>query len=648
MRYKIIAVLFAVVWGLLVVRLYQISIKSNFYYERLAKENIERKTYLKPVRGEILDTKGDFLAINKMGFSLSVAPHLRRKRGALDEVIATIQSYFPDINVSLMRSVYKKHDSPYNHTFIKVLDFISYDQMIRAYSNLAEDPRIEITAETKRYYPQGKYAAHIVGYIGRSNAKENAADKVVSIVGRTGKSGLERYYNTLLEGEYGFVLSKVNARNQALEMLERKEPVSNRNLQVYLDMDLQKYIYKRLGNTPAVVVVMRTTGEVLAAVSNPSYDPNLFVTGISHQAWRALQADLGHPFTNKFIHAVYPPGSVIKMGVALAASRETHEGNNTLDEHEFCNGFIQIPPSKHKFRCWSKWGHRDVDTVKSIRESCDVFYYNKSLKIGIDKIAKTLHQIGLGVKTGLDLPREYNGIIPDKKWKMKRYRLPWYKGETVIAAIGQGYDNVTPMQVARYTGYLATGNLVRPTFAKKINGKPVAIPVKRIPFNPRHILQIRQGMYEACNVRTGTAYETLSQTKAGLPIVVAGKTGTAQVVSIPQEIKKRVKEEEMAYYRKSHAWVTTYAPFRKPEYVVTVLVEHGGHGGSAAGPVAADIYKWLYANGYFKAHPKAEVQAPLKAQKAEESAKQKAFFEKLRKQQEQRPSLRLPADKPAQ
>ena len=635
MRYKIIAVLFAAMWGLLVFRIYQISIKSNFYYERLAKENIERKTYLKPVRGEILDNKGDFLAINKMGFSLSISPHLQREKGAVDEVIATIQSYFTDINVTLMRAVYKKHNSPYNHKYIKVLDFISYDKMIRAYANLAEDPRIQIAAETKRYYPQGYSAAHIVGYIGRSNAKENKADKVVSIVGRTGKSGLERYYNPMLEGEFGFVLSKVNARNQALEMLERKEPSSNRNLQVYLDMDLQKYIYKRLGKTPAVVVVMRTTGEVLAAVSNPSYDPNLFVTGISHKDWRALQANLGHPFTNKFIHAVYPPGSVIKMGVALAASGETHEGNNTLDEHEFCNGYIQIDKSKHKFRCWSKWGHRDVGTVRSIRESCDVFYYNKSLKIGIDKISKTLHQIGLGIKTGLDLPREYNGIIPDKKWKMKRYHQPWYKGETVIAAIGQGYDNVTPMQVARYTGFLATGNLVRPTFAMKINGKPVKIPSKKIRFSTKHMLQIRQGMYEACNVRTGTAYDTLSQTKAGLPIVVAGKTGTAQVVSIPQEIKKRVKEDEMAYFRKSHAWITTYAPFRKPEYVVTVLIEHGGHGGSAAGPVAADIYKWLYVNGYFHDHPKEQVQAPLKAKKSEAEAKQRAFFDKLRQQQAQ-------------
>jgi penicillin-binding protein 2 len=637
MRYKVIVLLFAFVWGLLIFRLYQISIKSNFYYESLAKENIERKTYIKPVRGEIYDSKGDFLAINKMGFSLSVAPHLQRKKGVLDGVIAQIMTYFPDMNETIMRNVYKKHSSPYNHKYIKVIDFISYDQMIRAYANLAEDPSIHVTAETKRYYPQGYYAAHIVGYIGRSNAKENKADKVVSIVGRTGKSGLERYYNKMLEGEAGFVLSKVNARNQALEILEKKEPVSNRNLQVTLDMDLQRYIYKRLNKLAAVVVVIRTTGEVLAAVSNPSYDPNLFVTGISHKDWRELQANLGHPFTNKFIHAVYPPGSVIKMGVALAASRETHDGNNTLDEHEFCKGYIQIDKSKHKFRCWSKWGHRDVDTVRSIRESCDVFYYNKSLKIGIDKISKTLHRIGLGIKTGLDLPREYNGIIPDKKWKMKRYHQSWYKGETVIAAIGQGYDNVTPMQVARYTSFLATGRLVRPTFAKEINGKAVKIPYQKIVFNPRHMREIRQGMYEVCNVHSGTAYHTLRRDVTGLPFALAGKTGTAQVVSIPQEIKKRVKEADMTYFRKSHAWITTYAPFKHPEYVVTVLVEHGGHGGSTSGPIAADIYRWMYINGYFRDYPRQIAPAETPAQ---QEAQKKAFFDALRKQQV------LLADKP--
>jgi len=603
-RYRLIFLIFMAVWVVLIVRLYHISIKSNFYYEKLAKENIERKSYLKPVRGEILDTHGNFLAVNKIGFSLSLAPHLSVKKGELQRVIDRIRQSFPDINATVMQRVYRKHSSPYNHKYIKVIEFIPYDQMMRHYAQLSTMKEVKIEAETKRYYPYGRFAAHVVGYVGRSNRKENEKDPVTAVVGRTGKSGLERYYNRLLEGELGYVISKVNARNKELEVLERKEPVHNRSLQIHLDMDLQKHIYDILGKRAAVVIVMRTTGEVLAAVSNPSFDPNLFVGGISVKDWKALQNNLGHPFTNKFIHAVYPPGSVIKMGVALATSRE---GEELLDEHEECRGFIRIDKSRHKFRCWSRWGHGDVDLRKSIRESCDVYYYNKSLKVGIDKIAKTLREIGLGVRTGIDLPREYRGIIPDKAWKRKRYHQPWYKGETVIAAIGQGYDNITPMQVARYTAFLATGWLPTPTLAAKIDGNPVKIERKKISFNPRHMEILRQGMIDVCNDRRGTAYKALHD----LPITVAGKTGTAQVVSIPQEVKKRVKEEDLAYFKKSHAWITTYAPAKKPEYVVTVLVEHGGHGGSSAGPIAAEIYKWLYYNGYFKDHPVEKIRRGL-------------------------------------
>ena len=613
MRYRLLWLIFIFIWGLLIVRLYHISIKSNFYYEKLAKENIERKTYIKPVRGEIFDTKGRYLAVNKLGFSVSIAPHLKKDK--LIDVIELLKSYFPDINETVMQKVYKRYNSPYNYKFIKVIDFISYNKMIRHYSELEPNPYIHIETETKRYYPFGGYAAHIVGYVGRSNRKENKKDKVVEVVGKTGKSGLELYYNKVLEGELGYVISKVNARNKELDVIKRVEPISNRNIKLNLDMDLQRYIFKILDKRAAVVIVMTVDGKVLAAVSNPSFNPNLFVGGISVKNWRALQNNLGHPFTNKFINAVYPPGSVIKMGVALATSRF---GHGVLDEHENCRGYITIDKSKHKFRCWSRWGHGDVDLRKSIRESCDVYYYNKSLKIGIDNISKTLHQIGLGVKTGIDLPREYRGIIPNKAWKRKRYNLPWYKGETVICAIGQGYDNVTPMQIARYTAFIATGKLPTPMIAKEVAGKKVKPKLKRIWFNPKHFKTIREGMYDVCNDKRGTAYKTMSK----LPIIVAGKTGTAQVVSIPQDIKKRVKEQDLAYFKKSHAWITTYAPYKKPEYVVTVLMEHGGHGGSSAGPIAAKIYKWLYYNGYFKDHPLKKVREELQRLKDLKEAKE--------------------------
>ncbi len=592
MRYKFVILTFILFWAVMIARLYHVSIKSNFYYEGLAKENIERKHFIKPVRGEIIDINGNLLAMNQIGFSISIMPHLKQNDKKLIEVVDRLVKTFPDLNKTIMLKVYKKHNSPYNHNFIKVVDFIHYPDMMGAYPKLSLYADMKIEAETKRYYPYGRFAAHIVGYTGRSNLKENKKDAVVSEVGTVGKTGLERYYNKVLQGDLGYQVSKVTATNKAIEVLEKKLPHDNKNIQLNIDINLQKMIYERFGNATGVAIVMKTNGEVLSAVSYPSYDPNLFVGGISSKEWKKLQDDLAHPFTNKFIHGTYPPGSTIKMGMALAFSKSL-EG--TLDSYEHCSGHITLGKSKHKFRCWASWGHGTVRLRRAIRESCDVYFYNKSLKVGINNMAKYLRSFGLGVKTGVDLPREYNGVIPDKAWKMKRFKQSWYMGETVISAIGQGYSLVTPLQVARYTALMATSKLVVPRMARVVDNNLTQTRGKEILFDKNYLTQIRQGMYDVCNTKGGTAFKTMSN----LPIIVAGKTGTSQVTSIPQSTKKRLKESELAYFHRSHAWITTYAPYNNPKYIVTVLVEHGGHGGSTAGPIAADIYKWLYANKYF-------------------------------------------------
>jgi len=569
MRYKFIIFVFLIFWAVMITRLYHVSIKSNFYYEGLAKDNIERKQFIKPVRGEISDSHGKLLAMNQIGFSLSIAPHLKYKSKQLSQVIDKLIETFPDLNKTVMLKVYKKHNSPYNHKYIKVVDFIHYSNMMGAYPKLSLVDSLKIEAETKRYYPYGKFSAHVVGYTGRSNKKENKKDVVVNEVDKVGKSGLERYYNKVLEGKLGYEISKVTATNKAVKVLEKELPKDNKNITLNLDIDLQKMIYERFGEHTGVAIVMKTNGEVLSAVSYPSYDPNLFVGG------------------------TYPPGSAIKMGMALAFSKAQP---TILDSNEHCSGHITLGSSKHKFRCWSRWGHGTVGLRRAIRESCDVYFYNKSLKVGIDAMAKNLHTFGLGVKTGVDLPREYAGVMPDKAWKMKRFKQPWYKGETVISAIGQGYDLVTPLQIARYTGMLATSHLAVPHMAKVIDSKVVKPELKRIDFDAHYLGQIRKGMYDVCNTPGGTAFRTMSH----LPIIAAGKTGTSQVTSIPQSTKVRLKESQLAYFHRSHAWITTYAPYDNPKYIVTVLVEHGGHGGSTAGPIVADIYKWLYKHGYFK------------------------------------------------
>jgi len=592
MRYKFTILIFISIWAIMIARLYHVSIKSNYYYDKLAKENIERIEYLKPVRGEIIDANGNFLAMNQIGFSVSIKPHLNSEK--LDKISQVLVDTFPDINKSVMKKVYKKYSSAYNHKYIKVIDFIEYSNMMMVYPKLSLHDELKIEAETKRYYPYGKYTAHIIGYTGKANKKESKKDKVVNQVGKVGKSGLEKYYNNILQGELGYLKHKVTATNKEVELLSQVPPKDNKNIQLNLDIELQKMIYQEFAdrNYTGVAIVMRTNGDVLSAISYPSYDPNLFVGGISFKEWKKLQEDLAHPFTNKIVHGTYPPGSSIKMGMALAFSK----ANPTiLNSEEFCNGHMTIGKSKHKFRCWNKYGHGFVSLRKAIRESCDVYFYNKSLKVGINAMAKYLRMFGLGVKTGIDLPKEYQGVIPDKAWKMKRYKQPWYMGETVISSIGQGYDLVTPIQVARYTALLATNKLVTPHIAKIVDNHIVKPKIKKIYFNPVYLNEIRLGMYDVCNSKRGTAYKAMHN----LPIKVAGKTGTSQVTSISQATVNRLKESELKYYHRSHAWFTSYAPYQNPEFVVTIIIEHGGHGGSTSAPIAAKIYEWLFEHKYF-------------------------------------------------
>ncbi len=601
MRYKITIVIFMAIWAVMIARLYHISIKSNFYYEKLSKENVERVEYLKPVRGEITDAKGNLLAMNQIGFSISIVPHLRytpREDGnktKLEKIVDALVETFPDLNATVMRKVYKKESSAYNHKYIKVVNFIPYADMMKVYPKLSIHDEIKIEAETKRYYPYGRYTAHIVGYTGRSNQKENDKNEVVDKVGVVGKSGLERYYNNVLQGDLGYVVNKVTATNKAVDVLKKVEAKDNKNLTLNIDIELQQLVHKWFGKKTGVAIVMRTNGEVLAAVSYPSYDPNLFVGGISSKDWKTLQEDLNHPFTNKIIHGTYPPGSGIKPGMAMAFEKAKP---GILDHSEYCKGYMTIGKSSHRFRCWKHSGHGTVSVRRAIMQSCDIFFYKKSLQVGIDAMSKYLHEFGFGVKTGIDMPREYSGVIPDKAWKMKRFKQPWYLGETVIAAIGQGYDLVTPMQVARYTALMATGNLVTPKIAKIIDGNLSKAEIKPIKFD-KYIYEVRKGMYDVCNVPGGTGYRVMHD----LPIKVAGKTGTSQVASIPQGVKKRLKESQLAYFKRSHAWFTSYAPYDDPKFVVTVLIEHGGHGGSTSAPLAAEVYKWLYKKGYFNEKP---------------------------------------------
>ena len=528
----------------------------------------------KGVRGEISDINGNLLAMNQLGFSISIVSHLNTKSETggvqtnLNKILNILVKKFSDLNVTTLRKVYKQGSSTSRNTYIKVVDFISYQEMMTTYPLLSTHDEIKIEAETKRYYPYGKYAAHIVGYTDYTN-------KTI------GKRGLEHYYNKVLQGES---TTKVVSSNKVVDAAQ--------NITLNIDMELQQMIHKRFGRMVGVAVVMRTNGEILAAVSYPSYDPNILARGISSKELKVLKEDSGEPFVNRVIHRTYSPGSVINMGMALAFEKVKP---NILDGEAHCSGYITIGNSNVKFKCWKHSGHGDVSVSQAIMQSCDVFFYKKSLAVGIDAISKHLKSFGFGVKTEVDLPYEYSGVNPNKTWKMKHFKKPWYVGETVLASIGQGYSMVTPLQVARYTALVATGNLVTPKIGRIVAGHRIDNEIKSIKFD-KYINEIRKGMYDVCNTKGGTAYHLLHN----LPIKVAGKIGVSQTVDYLESLDGSTKQDSVNYFDRSNIWFTSYAPYEDPKFIVTVLTEHSGEDENTSLTIASDIYKWLFTKGSFK------------------------------------------------
>ena len=585
-----LTLVFLIILGILLTllsRVYFLSIKSNTYYEELSKNNYIKRINKIPIRGIIEDRNGEKLAINEMGFSISVKPHLSsiKNKEKLENIIDSIIKYFPQFEKEKLIKEYKKEDSSYNHDFIKLIDYISYEEFLPKYTVLSLKEDLKIEFSTKRAYPQKELASHIIGYVGKASKNDISNNEPSLYNGIIGKNGLEKFYNSKLQGSMGYKDIKVNALNKEIEILDEKEASIDNNIKISLDVRLQKYIQDIFtGKSGAVVVMNALNGEILSATSFPEFDNNIFVRGITPKEWNDMRNDIDHPFTNKVINGLYPPGSVIKMGTALSFL----ENGIPEDFSVNCTGTLAI--GNRNFRCWKTQGHGSVNFKRAIAESCDDFFYKGSLKLGIDKVSATLDKLGFGNVTGVDQINEFLGVNPSKEWKEKKYKQPWYVGETVITSIGQGNMLVTPLQIARYTSYLATGKLPKPHFYKANYEEPkdLGIPTKYLDI-------IRKGMYDVSYSQNGTASKHINS-----KVTIAAKTGTAQVVSISQSEKVRMKESELQYLERSHAWITTYGPFENPQYVVTIIEEHGGHGGEAAGDIASRIYDKLQELGYIK------------------------------------------------
>ena len=588
MQVRIVLFLIFIFYSLLIYRVYDLSIVSFKKYNELSKKNYIREIPLAPIRGIIFDRNHTPIATNELRFNLTFKPHLKDED--LNSTINNVAQIL-DINKTKIYRVYKMRDSVYNNKDIVVIKYLTKDEIFKIEPILSLDPNIGFETTYMRKYPYKYFLSNVLGYVSKANKKDLERNKVIELTKVAGKRGVEKYYDDILQGKPGKDIVLVNAKNHILKTVKHI-PSTSHSLTLTIDKDLQKFIYDMLMKEKkrGAVIVMKTNGEILALVSTPSYDNNLFVRGISYKKWRELIHNIYNPLINKPISGLYPPGSTIKPAEALIA---ISSGKWSPWKKITCPGYIII--GNRKFRDWKPWGHGSANVFKAIKESIDTYFYKIGLTLGIDYIAKNLKRMGFGKKTGIDLPNEKKGLVPNKEWKARKYHEPWFIGETLNASIGQGYFLATPIQIAVNTSLLATGKLPKPFVVKKIDNNETKPILKDVltPKEKKNLWIIRKGMWEVCNAPGGTATRHI-HTK----ITIAGKTGTAQVYSIPQEVKKRKREDELAYFHRSHAWLTTYGPYKNPQFVVTILIEHGGHGGEAGGEIASKIYNYLVDKGY--------------------------------------------------
>ncbi|AFI03380.1 penicillin-binding protein 2 [Helicobacter cetorum] len=584
LRYNLLLFLFVGVWTILALNLFVLSVKNQEYYEKLAERNMTKKEFLVPKRGNITDRNNKYLAVNELVFGIFLPSMLKKKE--LLEKINIIQHYFPHFTKEALLSNYQKENSLYNHNLIKVIGFIPYQTMQPLYTKLIQHDGIFVHPLNKRHYPNNALASHILGYVGVASLQDLKDDEENQYSQIVGKIGIEKEYNKHLRGKVGYKIMRVNALNQELATLEVVPPSTDNHLQLSIDKRLQEEANELFKDKQGALLVMNVkNGELLVAGSYPEYNLNDFIGGISQEKWQKLQNDVHNPLLNRFSNALYPPGSVVKMGVGLSFLENL---NITEDTTISTPPFIEV--GKRKFRDWKNTGHGNSNLYKAIRESVDVYFYKFGLEISIEKLSKTLREVGFGEKTGIDLPNEFVGIVPDNLWKLKQFNQDWKVGDTLITAIGQGSFLATPLQVLAYTGLIATGKLATPHFAMNAT-HTLKDPLS--DFQKKKLGALRMGMYEVCNHKNGTAYYSTRGSK----VTLACKTGTAQVVEIPQSMMVRIKEKDMEYFHRSHAWITAFLPYEDPTYAITILVEHG-QGGSKLGGLLVKMSNKLYELGY--------------------------------------------------
>ncbi len=577
-------------FGILAARFFYLQVVRYEHYQTLAENNRISLVPIVPNRGLILDRNGVVLAHNFFVYTLEITPS---KVENVEETIDAL-AQLVEVNANDRKRFKKLRDQSHSFESVPLRSHLTEAEAARIAVNRFRFPGVEIRSRLFRHYPQGSLGSHLIGYIGRINDKDveriKAAGDDSNYKGsdHIGKMGLEQYYERHLHGITGIQQVEIDADGHAVRVLSSTAPVPGNDLILSVDSKLQQIAENAFGDRRGAMVALDpSTGEVLAYVSMPTFDPNLFVDGIDTESWNALNNSLDKPLINRPLRGIYPPGSTFKPFVALAG---LEYGKREPPFSIADPGFYMLPGSSHRYRDWKPGGHGQVDVKRAITVSCDTFFYGLALDLGIERLTSFVSHFGFGKKSGLDMEGELSGLLPTPQWKAKRWKQKWYPGETLITGIGQGYMLATPMQLAQATAILANnGVAVRPHLVAAIKEsstgtrRPMPIEITdRVELNPQHVELVKQGMMDV-TLPGGTA----ASIGAGSPYAIAAKTGTAQVIGIKQG--EKYNEHAIDERHRDHALFIAYAPAEAPRIALAVIVENGGHGGSAAGPIARKV-----------------------------------------------------------
>ncbi|MCR5561932.1 MAG: penicillin-binding protein 2, partial [Desulfovibrio sp.] len=569
--------LIGLLFFIMVVRFWYLQMQRGEDFARQAIENRMRQEFIVAPRGRILDAEGIVLADNRTAYGLSLV------REDCPDIPATMAQISHWSGIPLSQIWEKYHQDRFKvkpYEPLLMITDIDFDLMARIQSELISWPGLEIVVRTKRNYPERELFAHVLGYVAEANEHEMEKDPSLAMGDLIGKQGLELKIEQMLRGRKGRYEVEVDAHARLLGKKMRNEPLGGHEVRLSLDRDLQQAAWQALGGEAGSVVVMEPdTGKLRALVTSPSYDNNLFAAGISRGDWEALRTSKRFPLQNRAIQSVYPPGSVWKL---LMAAFFLESGVSPHDS-VFCPGQVKL--GNQIFRCWRKGGHGSMDLEHALINSCDVYFYIMAEKLGIDKLEKFAKASGFGSVTGIDLPHERSGLVPSREWKKRRFNRPWARGETYNVSIGQGYTLVTPVQMATYVcALLNGGDMLKPQL---LDDAPREV-MRHLPGSKKTLDFIVNAMHRTAS--TGTA-KVIARGDAEM----GGKTGTAQVVKLKMAAgERRLKNTEMEYAQRDHAWIATWGRKNGKTYVVVVMVEHGGGGSSVAGPVAKKVYEHLF------------------------------------------------------